>query len=71
MLHEALLTPVLLNGRQWCGGRRKRFRIGTVQMDEVVRKRWNDSVKDCLKKRGLDEGQAKRWYMIRMNGRDL
>ena len=40
------------------------------------RKRWNDNVKDCLKKRGLDVRQARRivhdrnvwWWFVRGNG---
>ena len=37
----------------------------------VVRpwKRWTDTEKDCLKKKGLDVRQARRWCMIAVNGR--
>ena len=34
-------------------------------------KRWIDTVKDCLKKRGVDVRQARRRYMVGVYGRGL
>ena len=34
-------------------------------------KRWNDNVKECLRKRGLDVRQAGEWSRIRVNGGGL
>ena len=38
----------------------KRFYVGECAGSRSLRKRWIDTVKDCLKKRGLDVRQARR-----------
>ena len=35
------------------------------------RRRWIDTVKDCLKERALDVRQARRWCLIGVYGRGL
>ena len=34
-------------------------------------KRWIDTMKDCLQKRGLDERQEGEWWVTGLNGRGL
>ena len=45
----------------------KRVYVGECAGSRSVgrpRKRWIDTVKECLKRRGLDVRQARRWYWV-------
>ena len=52
----------------------KRIYVGVCASSCLVggrQKRWIDSMKDCLKKRGLTSGKQGEWYRIGVNGKGL